>query len=60
MLMNPASDEISPKYNSVVSLCVTQVYGNRKRYACTRVTKGLLILLGIGIVTFTCESSVPP
>src|SRR2546430_14842376 len=46
--------------SSVVSLCVTQVYGNRKRYAHTGVTKRLLILLGIGIVTCTYESSVPP
>src|SRR5262245_33928023 len=47
-------------HSSVVSLCVTQVYGNRKWYARTGVTKWLLILLGIGIVTYPCESSVPP
>jgi hypothetical protein len=60
MLASLASDDTSPVQLCCLSLCVTQVYGNRKRQARTGVTKGLLILLGIGIVTCMRELSVPP
>src|SRR5215475_5362517 len=47
MLASLASDDRSPIQHCYLSLCVTQVYGNRKRVARTGVTKWLLILLGI-------------
>ena len=58
MLASLASDDMSS-----VQLCSLSVYNTgiwESQEARTGVTKGLLILPGIGIVTCICESSVPP
>ena len=59
MLANPASHDMSPIQLYCLSVCNTDVR-EPQEVRSPGGTKGLLILLGIGIVTHICESSVPP
>ena len=59
MLASLASDDMSPVQLCCLSVCNTGLWESQESVH-MGVTKGLLILLGIGIVTCLCELSVPP
>jgi hypothetical protein len=59
MLVSLTSDDMSPVQLCCLSVCNTGVREPQEVRSLGG-TKGLLILLGIGIVTCICELSVPP
>ena len=60
MLASLASDDMSPVQRCCLSVCNTGEWEPQEVQSDLCVTKGLLILLGIGIVTCSYETSVPP